>query len=159
MSRIIVLILVLTITIALSKRIVIDSVVLLPTNYNIWAHHHLVWIHNSVGSQSNITDLVNQYLSHNIPVSAVNIDSTWETQFNNFIIDTNKYPNAKEMVDTFHKQNIKVMFWITSMINKDTDDWDVAIKNDYLVKDTFNKTRPIEWYHHHYHQRHYHYHY
>ena len=46
------------------------------------------------------------YLSHTLfiyyfyfsKVGAVDIDSGWSTGFNNFIFDTDKYPNASAMV-------------------------------------------------------------
>ena len=37
-------------------------------------------------------------LSLFVQVGAVDIDSGWSTGYNNFIFNTNKYPNATEMV-------------------------------------------------------------
>ena len=36
-----------------------------------------------------------------LQVGAVDIDSGWSTGFNNFIFDTNKYPNATAMVSIY----------------------------------------------------------
>ena len=52
-----------------------------PTNYPKWAHYQWVWLHNSEITQDNILALVEGYVEHDIPVGAVNIDSTWSTQF------------------------------------------------------------------------------
>ncbi len=48
------------------------------TNSNTlsWSQHW-VWNHNSNSNQVNVSYLVNEYLSYDIPVGAVNIDSTW----------------------------------------------------------------------------------
>ena len=50
--------------------------------------------------------LVKTYLAHTLlfyfsKVGAVDIDSGWSTGFNNFIFDTDKYPNASAMVLNF----------------------------------------------------------
>jgi glycosyl hydrolase family 31 len=45
-----------------------------------------------------IAAAVQDYLSHNIPVGALNVDSRWETNFNDFVWDTEKFPNATDMV-------------------------------------------------------------
>ena len=52
-----------------------------PTNYPKWAHYQWVWLHNSEITQNNILALVQGYVERDIPVGAVNIDSTWSTQF------------------------------------------------------------------------------
>ena len=52
-----------------------------PTNYPKWAHYQWVWLHNSQITQDNILALVDGYTERGIPVGAVNIDSTWSTQF------------------------------------------------------------------------------
>jgi hypothetical protein len=52
-----------------------------PTNYPKWAHYQWVWLHNSEITQDNILNLVQGYTAHDIPVGAVNIDSTWSTEF------------------------------------------------------------------------------
>ena len=130
-----------------NKRVIVEPVTLAPTQYTSWAHKHWIWLHNSEANQQNITTLANEYLSRGIPVGAVNLDSTWETQFNNFVLNTEKYPDAKAMVDSFHAMNVKVIYWITSMVNDDTDDWDVAVKNHYLVTNKNGEVRPLQWWH------------
>src|SRR5688500_118314 len=82
-----------------------------PTNYQKWAHYHWVWLHNHDSNQDNTTALLKGYKDHNIPVGAVNIDSTWATEFNNFVVDTNKFSDFSGMVKDIHDQNIKVTLW------------------------------------------------
>lgn len=64
----------------------------------------------------------------------MNVDSGWETGFNNFIFDNNKYPNASEMIDYFHSKSIRVIFWTTSMIDTDSSNYDEAQSNGYLMR-------------------------
>jgi len=59
-------------------------------------------------------------------VGAVDVDSDWSTGFNNFVFDTTKYPDAKAMVDQFHALNVRVLFWVTSMVDTDSSNYQVS---------------------------------
>lgn len=90
---------------------VVGPVSLAPTNYQNWAHLHWAWLKNSDGSQSNVLDLVAGYKNNSIPLGAVNIDSTWATQYNNFEIDTTRFPDFAGLVKELHDQGLKVILW------------------------------------------------
>lgn len=131
-----------------AARTVVEKAQLPALAYPLWAHKHWVWLHNDLGNQENVTNLVKDYEAHNIKVGAVNIDSTWETGFNNFAIDTTKFSDIKALIDDMHSQDIKVIFWITSMVNVENDeDYQFALKNDFLLKNKEGVVRPIEWWH------------
>ncbi len=49
-----------------------------------------------------MTDMVKGYKDRNITVGAINIDSGWSTGFNNFDIDTKKFPDLKSLVSQMH---------------------------------------------------------
>ncbi len=70
-----------------------------------------------------MTDLVNGYKNRNISVGAINIDSGWSTGFNNFEIDTNKFPNLGELINQMHQSDIRVIHWVTSMIDNDSSNY------------------------------------
>ena len=63
-----------------------------------------------------MTRLVSDYKSYEIPVGALNIDSEWATAFNNFEVDTAKFPDFQGMVSDFHAQDVRVILWATSMV-------------------------------------------
>ncbi len=67
--------------------------------------------------------MVSEYTKRGIPVGAVNIDSAWTTGFNNFIWNNTKFPNPKGLIDKFHAQGIKVILWVTAMINKESSNY------------------------------------
>jgi alpha-glucosidase (family GH31 glycosyl hydrolase) len=90
---------------------IVSPAKLSPTNYPRWAHYHWIWLHHDQSNQNNITNLVNDYQSYNIPVGGVNVDSEWATQFNNFEVNTEKFPNFSSMIDSFHNQDIHVIMW------------------------------------------------
>jgi alpha-glucosidase (family GH31 glycosyl hydrolase) len=77
-----------------------------------WALEPWVWEDNGNTRQSTEA-LVGDYLSRDIPVGVVLIDSPWSTGYNNFVWDTNRYPNPQEMINHFHAKNIKIVLWLT----------------------------------------------
>ena len=91
---------------------IVPAAILPPTNYQIWAHYHWVWNHASEDNQENVYALLDGYKTNNIPVGAVNLDSAWSTQFNNFEVDTNKFPDFTVMINEIHKRNMKVILWL-----------------------------------------------
>ena len=124
--------------------ILIISPILILTEslpYAEWAHYHMVWMHNSHTNQIDIETMFNGYLKHQIPVGIVNIDSCWETNFNTFIFDPIKFPNIRQMLDTFRSQNVHIVLWMTSFINIDSPNYEYAQEHGFL----FNKT--MKWWH------------
>lgn len=98
-----------------------------------WVFKHWVWEDES--TQQSALQLVDDYQQRNIPVSAIIIDSPWETGYNTFEWDTSLYPNAQAMVDSFHARNVKVVVWITTAINTDqTELWHYADSMGYFMK-------------------------
>lgn len=100
-----------TLSVVLAAPYVVPPSPTKATNYQKWAHLHWVWLKNSDGNQANETAFIQGYKDNNIPVGALNIDSTWATQFNNFIVDTQKFPDFKGLVSDMHSQDIKVILW------------------------------------------------
>eukprot|EP01031_Cornospumella_fuschlensis_P041570 gene41570-50731_t len=126
---------------------VVPAVNLKPTKYQKWAHYHWVWVKNSDGNSQNVTNLVQGYKDNGIPVGAVNIDSTWATQFNNFEVDKTRFPDFAGLVNSLHAENIKVILWATSMVNVENPDYDFCVQNKYLLRDSRGVVRPIGWWH------------
>ncbi|MBN2001423.1 putative Ig domain-containing protein [candidate division KSB1 bacterium] len=113
-----------------------------------WVYEPWVWEDND-NTQTALQDLVNGYLSRDIPVGVVIIDSPWETSYNTFLITPDYYPTAQQMIDNLHAQNIKVINWITPLINVSSLDgpntgkasnYDYAKQQDYLINNgaTYN---------------------
>ena len=61
--------------------------------------------------------LVADYIANDIQVGGVIIDSPWETGYNTFDWDLTIYPDPQGMVDWFHANDVRVVVWITSVIN------------------------------------------
>lgn len=80
-----------------------------------WIFGHWVW--EDEGTTASAKQLADDYIANGIPVDAINIDSPWETEYNTFEIDSTRYNDAKGMVDYFHSKNIRIVFWITGIVD------------------------------------------
>ncbi len=108
------------------------------TTWNVpwpqWIFHHWVWYDES--TQQSAQQLVDDYLAHDIPVGAIIIDSPWETGYNTFEWDNSLYPDPQAMVDYFHSKNVRVLVWITGVVNTDVQ----PLYNDAKAENYFMKT-------------------
>lgn len=114
----------------------------LDAPYSESAHHHWVWHHNGA-NQTQVIDLVQGFLSRGMRVGVLNIDSEWETGFNTFAFDGEKFPDPRSLISSMHAQNIKVIAWITSFINVDSPNYAAARNAGYLLR----PEKPIHWWH------------
>jgi alpha-glucosidase (family GH31 glycosyl hydrolase) len=97
-----------------------------------WVFGHVVWEDES--TTQSVYDLVRGYLERGVPVDAVIIDSPWETAYNTFEVDRERYPDVEKLIADLHRNNIKVIFWITSMVNEEDPEYEFARSHGYFVK-------------------------
>ena len=118
-----------------------------PTTYPLWAHFHWVWLHANEVNAKSTQELIDDYKSRGISVGATNIDSAWMTKFNNFEANTELFPNLEDFIKSMHDQNIRVIFWATSMINTDDPSYLFVKEKDWFIKDSYGHSRPLHWWH------------
>lgn len=120
---------------------------LAPVPYAEWAHYHWVWLNNPDQNQANMTNLVDQYHARNISVGAINIDSGWSTGYNNFEFDTNKFPNMSSLISSMHEQDVRVIYWVTSMVNNDSSNYAEGLAKGYYIANAFYEPALLKWWH------------
>lgn len=86
-----------------------------------WVFDHWVW-EDDVNTADAVWKLVDGYAKYDIPVGAVIIDSPWSTEYNNFVFNEQQYPDPKKMIDALHGRGIRVVLWMTSMMNVKSGD-------------------------------------
>lgn len=75
------------------------------------------WISKDISSGPDTRDFVQGCIDRDIPVGVVVIDSPWETHYNTFVPNESRYPSFPQMVADLHANNVRVVLWITQMIN------------------------------------------
>ena len=110
-----------------------------------WVFHHWVWEDES--TQQSATNLVDDYIQNGIPVGAIIIDSPWETGYNTFEFDTTLYPDPQGMIDYLHSKDVRILMWITGIINIDEPTlFNYAKTNNYFMrKDAQDDSTLVKW--------------
>lgn len=123
---------------------VADLRTIVPKDYNAadelpwpeWMFGHWVWEDES--TQESAIALVDDYLAHDMQVSAIIIDSPWETGYNTFEWDTTLFHDPQGMIDYFHSKDVRVFMWITGVINTDVQPlYDTAAARGYFMESIF----------------------
>ncbi len=111
-----------------------------------WIHEHWVWEDES--TQESALALVDGYLSRDVPVGAIIIDSPWATGYNTFEWDPVSFPDPVGMIDTLHEQGVRVFLWIVPAINVDEEAlYAYAAERDWFMRRSADDTEPevIDW--------------
>ncbi len=108
-----------------------------------WALEPWVW-EDDYNTEAYTLELLNGYLDHDFPVTTVLIDSPWSLRYNDFTVDEKRYPNPGKFFKDLKERKIRVVLWMTSIVNsradstaiKDSSDWfNEAARNGFLVGD------------------------
>jgi alpha-glucosidase (family GH31 glycosyl hydrolase) len=111
-----------------------------------WAHEPWVWEDES--TQDSVLALVDGYLDRDIPVGAVIIDSPWETAYNDFRWDPALFPDPEALVDGLHDRGVRVILWITQMVNIDAGQvWEEGVEGGHFLTAGPEATEPavVHW--------------
>ena len=132
----------------IAKFTVTISYIIKPANlteapYDIWAHYHWIWLGFDDENQDSIKKLVDDYRSYDIPVGAVNLDSSWPIKYENFIWNPDTFQNGSELISYLHSFDLKVTLWITSMINNDSSNFNEGKQKGYFLNDG----KLVDWRH------------
>ncbi|HRB54385.1 MAG TPA: glycoside hydrolase family 31 protein [Bacteroidia bacterium] len=116
-----------------SAQFTMDTVDDYGFEWPAWIFSHWVW--EDEGNRESALQLIDSYLAHGIPVGAAIIDSPWETGYNTFVVDTALYPDPQSMIDHYHSKNVKILLWITGVINNDVQPlYDSIAALNYFMK-------------------------
>jgi alpha-D-xyloside xylohydrolase len=104
-----------------------------------WAFEPWAWEDNTNTRQST-ESLISGYISRQIPVGAVIIDSPWETTYNTLTWDTTRYPSPQAMIAGFHAEGVKVVMWLTAFVDTDASQYQTVKTQNYGVNSSANAT-------------------
>lgn len=80
------------------------------------------WISKDISTGADTYDFVDGFMSRDIPVGAVVLDSPWETNYNTMIPNPSRYPDFSKMVSDMHDKNVRVILWVTPFVNSSSFD-------------------------------------
>ena len=75
------------------------------------------WISKDISDTADTYAFVDGFRSRQIPVGAVVIDSPWETNYTTFVPSPTRYPDFAKMVKEMHDRGVRVVMWVTQMVN------------------------------------------
>ncbi|HSO31410.1 MAG TPA: TIM-barrel domain-containing protein, partial [Labilithrix sp.] len=82
------------------------------------------WISKDISDRADTYAYVDGFRDRGIPVGAVVLDSPWETQYNTFVPSTARYGDFTALVADMHARQVKVVLWITAMVNESSFDFE-----------------------------------
>ena len=114
-----------------------------------WALECWLW-EDDYNTAAYVDSLLEGYAQYDIPVRTILLDSPWSTAYNNFEVDTTRYPNPEKWFGNLQDKGYRVVLWMTSMVDsfdkdtqqKNNNKWfNSAAQNDYLAGDGYQ----IKW--------------
>ncbi len=75
------------------------------------------WISKDISDGPDTYAFVDGFKSRDIPVGVVVLDSPWETHYNTFIPNPERYPDFAQMVGDLKERDVRVVLWVTQMVN------------------------------------------
>jgi len=92
-----------------------DDAAVTPIHTPRWAFHP--WISKDISDGPDTRAFLQGFEDRDIPVGVVVLDSPWETFYNTFTPNPERYPEFSTMVSDFAEKDVRVVVWVTQMIN------------------------------------------
>jgi alpha-glucosidase (family GH31 glycosyl hydrolase) len=92
-----------------------------------WALECWLW-EDDVNTAERVDTLLAGYAKYDIPVRTILIDSPWSLRYNDYEIDTLRYPHPKQWFGNLQDSGYRVVLWTTNMVN--------SYSNDTRIKDS-----------------------
>jgi alpha-glucosidase (family GH31 glycosyl hydrolase) len=80
------------------------------------------WISKDISDTGDTDDFVDGFIDRDIPVGTVVLDSPWETNYNTFVPNPDRYPNFEQLVSDMRDRDVRVVLWITQFVNEGSFD-------------------------------------
>ena len=99
-----------------------DALVTPPPHTPRWAFEP--WISKDISTTDDTYAFVEGFRERDIPVGVVVLDSPWETNYNTFVPNPERYRDFDVLVSDMHAQDVRVVLWITQMVNEKSFDFE-----------------------------------
>ncbi|MGV3704075.1 MAG: glycoside hydrolase family 31 protein [Arcticibacter sp.] len=98
-----------------AKKMLPDTLLFSRPQYNTWIE--LVYNQN----QKDILSYARAIKVNGFPPGVIMIDDNWADYYGRFDFRSDRFDNARAMVDTLHQLGFKVMLWVSPFVSPDTE--------------------------------------
>jgi len=96
-----------------------------------WALECWVW-EDDGNTAAHVTELLDGYAKHDLPVRTVLIDSPWSWRYNDFKVDEDRYPEPEKFFRGLQDRGYRVVLWMTCMVNSQSKDTKQAASPEFF---------------------------
>jgi alpha-D-xyloside xylohydrolase len=86
-----------------------------------WALECWLW-EDDANTAVRVDTLLAGYAKYDIPVRTILIDSPWSLRYNDYEIDTMRYPGPEQWFGKLQEKGYRVVLWTTNMVNSYSND-------------------------------------
>ncbi len=86
-----------------------------------WALECWLW-EDDENTARRVDELLKGYARYDIPVRTIMLDSPWSMRYNDFQVDTERYPEPARWFKNLRDSGYRVVLWMTPMVNSQSDD-------------------------------------
>jgi len=107
--------------------------------YNTWIE--LMYDQN----QDGILKYARGIAEHGFPPGVLMIDDNWQQNYGQWDFKKNRFPDAKGMIDTLHRQGFKVMLWVCPFVNTNCGVYPELAHRCLFLKQQSGSVASIKW--------------
>lgn len=95
-----------------------------------WALECWLW-EDDANTAEAVRELLAGYAAHDLPVRTILLDSPWSERYNDFSVDTRRYPDPARFFGELQTNGYRVVLWMTPMVNSRNRDTAVRDATDF----------------------------
>lgn len=95
-----------------------------------WALECWLW-EDDANTAEAVRELLAGYAAHDLPVRTILLDSPWSERYNDFSVDTGRYPDPARFFGELQTNGYRVVLWMTPMVNSGNRDTAVRDATDF----------------------------
>ncbi|GAA1086631.1 hypothetical protein GCM10009577_04350 [Streptomyces javensis] len=106
--------------------------------WNSWAQFY------TKVDQEKLLDYATDLHDNGLDGHTIQLDDKWESNYGNLTWDPKTFPDPKGMSRKIHDMGFDFGLWVTLWINLDSDNYQYAVDNGYLLMDAEDTSKPCQ---------------